>query len=80
MPYHITNDIGNGFRERMPHKKIVEKENLGEGKMKLQLRSVQLRSIDQIQSLSSVLMLKVGHNNLALSFLAAKEKREVKYQ
>lgn len=47
MPYHITNDIGNGFRERMPYKKIAEKENLGERKMKLQLRSVQLRSIDK---------------------------------
>lgn len=59
----------------MPYKKIVEKENLGERKMKLLLRSVQLRSIDKIQSLSSVLMLKVGHNNLTLSFLAAKGKR-----
>lgn len=65
----------------MLYKKIVEKEFVGERKIKLQLRSVQLRSIYEIQSLSSVLMLKAaGHKNLALSFLAAKGKIEMKYQ
>lgn len=64
----------------MLYKKIVEKEFLGERKIKLQLRSVQLRSIYEIPSLSSVLMLKAGHKNLALSFLAARGKIEMKYQ